>query len=225
MAIQPGATFSEKWKAYWRGGESVLQTGTPTEAALLEAEAALSKPPEGNTVVVLLTDGQPNCGTNEAVVATRLQAKGIKTYVVGLPGASEGTRVLDAIAQAGGTAPSGCTSNCFLTPTNSADLESVLSNIASTTVTTTTVPAIQDCSFTLHPADGADPADVHLIATDSADGKQYEVPQSSGSGWTLSEDHQTATLEGAVCEGAKTGKYAGFSFQYGCVTAPPLEVH
>ena len=35
----------------------------------------------------------------------------------GLPGSGDGTDVLDKVAIAGGTAPAGCTTNCFITPT------------------------------------------------------------------------------------------------------------
>ncbi len=225
MKIQPGAEFLSAWRSYWTSGDSVLQTGTPTELALLRAEAALATPPVGDTVVVLLTDGQPNCGSNESAVAARLLTqKKIKTFVVGLPGAREGTTVLDAIAKAGGTAPQGCVSSCFLSPANPTDLQTVLANIASTTVSTRTVTTLRNCQFTLDPQDGANPTDVHLIVTSATDGQRYEIPQQSTNGWTLSADHRTGSLQGKVCEDAINGKFTDLTFQYGCVVAPSLEV-
>src|SRR5947209_2931797 len=81
-------------------------------------------------------DGAPTCGSNEEAPAKRLLQKNIKTYVIGLPG-SEGTDVLDRVAIAGGTAPAGWTSNCFVSPSDSAALQNVFSNIATTVVTST----------------------------------------------------------------------------------------
>lgn len=184
-------------------------------------EAALATPPAGNTVMILVTDGQPTCGSNESAPAQRLLQKGIKTYVIGLPG-SAGTTVLDAVAIAGGTAPMGCTQNCYITPDNAMTLQDVLSHIATTVTMTTTVVSIKDCNFALSPPDGGNASDVHLVVTDAKSGMDYEVPQMDGDGWTLSSDNLTATLGGSVCDDAKAGAYSNFSFSYGCVTVPRL---
>jgi hypothetical protein len=173
--------------------------------------------------MVLVTDGAPTCGTNEDAPAARLLQKMIKTYVIGLPGAN-GTTVLDKVAIAGGTAPMGCTSNCFVTPTDANALKGIFANIATTVVTTTMTTTVKDCSFMLMPPDKGNPADVHLVVTDTATGMKYEVPQSPTNGWTLSSDFHTATLTGSICDGAKGGQYSNFTFQYGCVMVPPLPI-
>ena len=51
-----------------------------------------------------------------------------------------------------------------------------------------------------------------------------EVPQAAANGFALSADYKTATLTGSICDGAKSGAYSNFSFQYGCVTVPPLPI-
>ncbi|HEX4339565.1 MAG TPA: vWA domain-containing protein [Polyangiaceae bacterium] len=223
IPIQAGPTFLTAWNGYWAPPVAAKGGGTPTEKGMLAGEAALATPPPGNTVMVLVTDGAPTCGMNESAPAQRLAAKNIKTYVIGLPGAA-GTTVLDQVALAGGTAAAGCTSNCFISPSDSAALQKVFSNIATTVVTSKTVTTIKDCSFQLEPPDSGNPADVHLVVTDTASGSQYEVPQMATNGWTLSADYRTATLTGSICDGAKGGAYSNFSFQYGCVSVPPLPI-
>ena len=48
--------------------------------------------------------------------------------------------------------------------------------------------------------------------------------RATGVSWALSADYKTATLTGSICDGAKAGTYSNFSFQYGCVTVPPLPI-
>jgi hypothetical protein len=223
IPIEKGPDFLTAWNGYWAPPVAAKGGGTPTEKGMLAGEAALATPPMGNTVMVLVTDGAPTCGMNEQAPAQRLLQKNIKTYVIGLPG-SAGTTVLDNVAIAGGTAPMGCTSNCYVSPSDPTALQMVFSNIATTVVTTTTMTTIKDCSFQLEPPDSGNPADVHLVVTDTASGSNYEVPQSATNGWTLSADYRTATLTGSICDGAKGGAYSNFNFQYGCVTVPPLPI-
>jgi hypothetical protein len=223
IPIQPGPQFLSAWNSYWAPPVAAKGAGTPTEKGMLAGEAALATPPPGNTVMVLVTDGAPTCGMNESAPAQRLLQKNIKTYVIGLPGAA-GTAVLDQVAIAGGTAPMGCTQNCYISPMDSAGLQKVFSNIATTVVTTMKKVSIKDCNFQLNPPADANPSDVHLVVTDTASNMQYEVPQAAANGWTLSPDFKTATLTGSICDGAKSGAYSNFSFQYGCVMVPPLPI-
>jgi hypothetical protein len=83
--------------------------GTPTYAALGGAEqwatAYQTAHPESQTVVVLVTDGEPyGCDTNTqniARLASDANMAGVLTYVIGLTGASEAQ--LNQLAAAGGT--------------------------------------------------------------------------------------------------------------------------
>ena len=185
IPIQPGPAFLTAWNNYWAPPVAAKGAGTPTEKGMLAGAAALATPPPGNTVMILVTDGQPTCGSNESAPAAQLLQMGIKTYVIGLPG-SAGTTVLDNVAIAGGTAPMGCTSNCYTSPDDAMGLQTVLGSIATDIVMTTTVVSIKNCDFTLDPPDGGNPSDVHLVVTDAKTGQQYEVPQMMGDGWTLS---------------------------------------
>ena len=170
---------------------------------------------------MLVTDGEPTCGANEADIAARLLTRGIKSYVVGLPGA-RGAEVLDRIAIAGGTAPAGCTSSCYLVPDDAQGLEEQLALVATRVVTTETRLSIEDCLFGLSPAPGADPNDVHLLVIDAASGQRFEVPRDATNGWILSSDQRNATLVGGSCQAAKAGQFSAVEFEYGCVSAPPL---
>ena len=223
IPIQPGPAFLTAWNAYWAPPIAAKGGGTPTEKGMLAGEASLATPPPGNTVMVLVTDGEPTCGGNEQAPAARLLQKNIKTYVIGLPG-SNGAPLLDAVALAGGTAPMGCTTNCYVSPSDANALKSIFSNIATTVVTKTTTTTVKDCSFQLMPPDKGNPSDVHLVVTDTATGMKYEVKQDPTNGWSLSSDFKTATLTGSICDGAKGGAYSNFTFQYGCVSVPPLPI-
>jgi hypothetical protein len=220
ISIRTGPEFLTAW-AQSITAAATAPPGTPTEKAMQQAEAALQTPPPGNTVLVLVTDGEPTCGNTEAQIARRLLTKQIKTFVVGLPGAS-GSRALDQVAIAGGTAPANCTSNCYLTPTDAAALEKSLAEVATTIVDRQTKVSIDSCSFAIAPTEDADPKDVHLIVTETATGQQYEVPRDATNGWSLSADLTMATLNGPICDAAKAGQFINLSFQIGCVTVPPL---
>jgi hypothetical protein len=84
--------------------------GTPIYAALAgalqwTATQRMTTPTE-NSVVVLVTDGEPNgCDTNidhiAALASDALAANGTRTYAIGLTGSREAD--MDAIAEAGGT--------------------------------------------------------------------------------------------------------------------------
>jgi hypothetical protein len=84
--------------------------GTPIFAALggalQRASAQRKAKPNENSVVVLVTDGEPNgCDTDvghiAALAAAAYADEGIRTYAIGLTGSREAD--MDQIAQAGGT--------------------------------------------------------------------------------------------------------------------------
>src|SRR5690606_21068217 len=61
---------------------------------------------EGHFRVVVVTDGEPNCGTdpNQLVAyAQKWRDKGVEVHVLGLPGSAAAARLLDRIAGVGGT--------------------------------------------------------------------------------------------------------------------------
>jgi hypothetical protein len=214
IPIQQAAAFVAAWQQHFAPPWAAV-LGTPLHKALKRADEALQSPP-GTTVVVIFTDGHWTCGDGtEVMTVAGLLARGIKTYVVGLPGAY-GIVGLDSLAQAGGTAAPGCSANCFFIPNDSKQLEAELAKIATTTV------SIDSCVITLDPPP-PDADNVHLVVRDQS-GSEFEVPRSDGGsdGWTLSPDGKTATLTGSVCQDAKDGRFADLRFEYGCVALPPL---
>jgi hypothetical protein len=92
------------------GGGMMMSGGTPISAALggaLQwASAQHTKTPGENTVVVLVTDGEPNgcdedIGNIAQLAADALAADGTRTYAIGLTGSQEAD--MNQIAMAGGT--------------------------------------------------------------------------------------------------------------------------
>jgi hypothetical protein len=92
------------------GMMGMMSGGTPISAALAGAaswaKTQHGKTPNENTVIVLVTDGEPNgCDENIGRIAqiagTALAEDGTRTYAIGLTGSQEAD--MDRIADAGGT--------------------------------------------------------------------------------------------------------------------------
>ncbi len=96
------SAFLARWSDAWRTPD--LRGSTPIDSAFDAADAALAGAGAG-TAVVLLTDGEPTCegAVPAATRAASWRTRGIRTWVVGLPGSSAGASYLSAIASAGGT--------------------------------------------------------------------------------------------------------------------------
>lgn len=101
ISFRSGSAFLSTWAARWTTPE--VGGSTPIDPAFARAEEALPFDDEV-TAVVLLTDGMPTCVEAPSAWdrAADWSARGVRTWVVGLPGA-EGVGVLDQIAAAGGT--------------------------------------------------------------------------------------------------------------------------
>ena len=210
---------------------------TPTSEGVQMADMALSSATlTGATVVVIITDGEPNCGWNQQqtvdTVARWLSEKQIKTYVVGLPGVAggagpaipgipglgglpgalpvDGPATLNALAVAGGTMT-------YITPDNPMELEMRLNEVVLSTVKS----GFDSCTIALDPA-AARPEELDLIVIEPGVGEQA-VPHDVGmGGWTVSPDGVTVELQGLLCEDAKSGRFTSLRFEYGCVERPPL---
>jgi hypothetical protein len=204
ISLTPEPTFAKKWSAHFTTPFKTI-LGTPLAVALQRADAAYVDPSPyvGTRVVVVLTDGAPTCDNVPADILApvqRMAARGIKTYVVGLPGSTAASKLLDSIAAAGGTGK-------YLSPADPTALETQLAGIAGA--------AIDRCTFTFDPAP-PDPKQVHLLVTDAAHPGPYEITQAAN--WTLTADGTTATLEGPLCDQAKAGAFTSMQFVFGCVT-------
>ena len=163
---------------------------------------------------MLFSDGEPICqdGVPADQQAAAWAARGIPTYVVGLPGAA-GSPYLTSIAAQGGSAN-------FITPNDATALEAELALIAQSTVRT----GLDDCSIALNPAP-EDPALVHLVVEDALSGDRFDVPRerAPGDGWTLADDGISVTLIGPLCDQARNGRFASVTFEFGCVELPLLD--
>lgn len=181
---------------------------TPTRRALEVAGTALV----GEGAIVLATDGGPNCGSSrsacsgarctagapfcdgtlgtfaclddaatvEAIAA--LRARGVRTYVVGIPGTEAFGSTLDAMAEAGGTARAGETA--YYRAEDAASLVAALGSISDREVS---------CRFSLA-SPPPDRTNVNVLL----DGEPS--PRSDADGWQLADDGTWIELRGPTCE-------------------------
>lgn len=207
IPLQPGTQFVGSLAGHFTGSWSLIRS-TPLKRALDNAVLAFPEPSPfpGARILVVMTDGAPTCEKVEADLLAPIQslfARGIKTYIVGLPGSTNASTLMNDLAAAGGTVQ-------YSTPADPTALQQTLASIATT--------AIDHCTFTFNPPP-PDTTQVHLIVSDSSQPGPYEVPLGAGS-WTLAPDGSSATLEGAVCDRAKAGGYATLEFVFGCPFGP-----
>lgn len=101
LDYRDGPSFLDAWATLWESPE--VLGSTPIDSAFDSADDALTGA-HSVTAVVLLTDGEPTCSGPVSATerAATWHARGIDTWVIGLPG-TRGGGVLDAIAAAGGT--------------------------------------------------------------------------------------------------------------------------
>lgn len=214
-----GPAFLAAWTAHWTtymGGV----IGTPLQEAFDRADLALTAATAnmtltGTTAVVAFTDGEPNCIPDATMVTTlpaeqhaaNWLAKGIKTYVVGLPGAM-GATTLTTVAQSGGTMQ-------YIDPGDPAALETKLREVVQETVKT----GFNSCSMKLSPVPEV-PDELLMIVNEPMVGVQ-QVPRDRG--WSLSVDGGEASIEitGALCEAAMLGRFESIKFQYACPEQEP----
>jgi hypothetical protein len=226
IPFAPGPQFLTAWTAHWSAAALGLGIGTPMQEAFDRADAAIQKAPlKGATIVLAVTDGEPNC-TSDAMVsmtptaaetkwaADWLSMKMIKTYVVGLPGAM-GVQLLNDVAMSGGTMQ-------YLLPDDPATLEAKLKEVVSETVKM----SFNTCSIKLTPA--ANPPDkLQMLVVEASNSMKSRVDHmlSADAGWTISPDGMQVEITGQLCTDAKAGRFSSISFEYGCpnqVPPPPL---
>lgn len=234
----PGPEFLAAWNAFW-GPERRVRGNTPTLEALQAAAVALTNAAgtlTGTTAVVLITDGDPNCGAslpnlgwfptqeqiNMAIAAqvaqlTPLPAdwllQGVATHVLGLPGPSANALpVLDGIAQAGGTAQ-------HITAADPMVLQTEIAKIVGESVST----SFDSCSIGL-PKEPPDVNDVVLVVVESGVEQAVDRDLGAGGGWTFtgSGADMKIVLQGELCNQARAGGYDKISVVFGCVDLPPL---
>jgi hypothetical protein len=103
-----GRHFVELWQSMEHRLESL---GTPLGEAIRVAGRAIDQARgkgrlDGRFRVVLVTDGEPNCGETLGAMTGLVAGwygEGIETLIIGLPGSDAGAFTLNALAEAGGT--------------------------------------------------------------------------------------------------------------------------
>jgi hypothetical protein len=188
--------------------------GTPLEAGVMNAAAAISGHMFTDPLIVLIiTDGEPNCNSVSQNVIDQVTAwhtAGINTHVVGLPGAQGAADLLNQIATAGGTMT-------YIDPSDPMELETRLESVISSTVK----KGFMSCTFGLDPKAEA-PDKLHLIVTENGVDMDVARDLSKDATWTINADGSQVELMGQLCDFAKDGTFEMVRFQYGCVTTPPL---
>ncbi len=219
ISFRPGRDFLQAWSDHWAALSATI-LGTPMNEAFDRADVALKAAGlTGSTAIVAVTDGEPNClpvdaATNGIPTLTEpmraadwLATSGIKTYMVGLPGAS-GVQILNDIAQSGGTMQ-------YIVPDDAMQLEMTLQQVVQEQVKS----GFNSCSMKINPVPAL-PDDLLMIVDEPGVGEQ-QVPRSEG--WSLSVDNGEADVEitGPLCDAAMSGRFTSISFKYACPTEPP----
>jgi hypothetical protein len=219
-AAAPADTHEQSLKtglaAVWPSG--MTPTFPALEGALTWARVNQLASPGDIHVVVLVTDGDPtSCQTNgtaiSALAASSFLSYGIRTYVIGMQGATVAN--LNAIAKAGGTG-----SAFVIAGTNSNGVETqlitALTNIAKENAT---------CSLDLPGAGQFDPNDVTVTYTPTAGGTlsltQHASAAACGAGndgWYFDNASAPTKVElcPKTCTAAQQDPGGKISFNVGC---------
>ena len=175
------------------------ETSIGDTLASLVGEPTLQDPARDNSVL-LLTDGDDNCGGGgpQAAQALRGQTVPVRTFVVGFTGDVD-TNELTAIAEAAGTAP-------YHRADDPASLQAALADVATTVVS---------CTFKLA---SEPPAEAMYVFFNNA---LPGIPNSVTNGYTYDPATNTVTFHGAACESLKSGSVTDVSVVFGCPFPTP----
>jgi hypothetical protein len=161
-------------------------------------EMSLQDPGRDN-IVLLITDGQDNCGGGGAVAAAALLAQpvNVPVYVVGFSGDVDAQELQD-IADAAGTGQ-------YIQADNQGELEAALQGVAATAAS---------CVFALGDApDGQ----IFVFFNNDPSG----VPNSASDGWTYDAATNTVTFHGAACDEIQGGQVQDIDVVFGCSAPTP----
>ena len=187
-------------------GAVTLSLGTPTAAALTAATDYLKTLSDPNEKVILLaTDGEPNCGGNPASVntddvtgasnaAAAANTAGFPVYVIGIgPSLSN----LTQLASNGGTKD-------YYPVTSPDQLASALSSIGKT---------IGSCKFTAN-QEPPDSGNIGVYVNKNI------VNKDDNNGWKFGASTQEIVLTGSYCDQMTSGNDATVQILFGCPGAP-----
>ncbi|MDB4964325.1 MAG: putative secreted protein [Myxococcales bacterium] len=183
---------------------------TPTNQslqAMLGSAAGLADATRAN-YVLLMTDGQPNCGGDAKAVAATVgqlygQATSVRTFVVGIgDGASSDPGALNSWADAGHTARAGATKYYQVNTVN--DLQQAFADI---------VNGVASCTYSLT----MKPADASLVVGYL---NGAAVPSDAANGTTYDPKSNTLEFHGTSCDAIKNGGATAVDVIYGCPSGP-----
>ena len=183
---------------------------TPTDQtlqAMLGSAAGLADATHSN-YVLLMTDGEPNCGGNvQSVAATIAQlyaeTPSVRTFVVGIgDGTSSNPGALNSWADAGHTARTGATHYYQVNTVN--DLQAAFADILN---------GVASCTYQL----SMKPADATLIVAYIGG---VAVPQDPTNGTTYDPGSNSLIFHGTSCDQIKAGASSSLDVVYGCPSGP-----
>ena len=177
-------------------GDPETSVGVTLDALI--GETSLQEPGRDN-VILLITDGQDNCGGGGAMAAAGLLAQPVpvKVYVVGFSGDVNATE-LQAIADASGTGQ-------YLQADNAMELNNALQGVAS---------SVASCTYVLNDM----PQGSIFVFFDN---DPAGVPNSSGDGWTYDAGTNTVTFHGEACDRISDGTVDDIDIVFGCSAPTP----
>jgi len=190
--------------------DQTIGGNTPTNAtlqAMLGSTAGLADATRAN-YVLLMTDGQPNCGGDANAVKNTIaqlygQTTSVRTFVVGIgDGASSDPNALNSWADAGHTARTGATHYYQVNTVN--DLQQAFADI---------VQGVASCTYAL----SQKPADASLIV---AYVNGMAVPQDPTNGTTYDAGSNSLVFHGTSCDALKNGGAMAVDVIYGCPAGP-----
>jgi hypothetical protein len=174
--------------------------GTPIAGALHLAgmQSGLMDPTRAN-FVMLVTDGEENCGGNPVAEVTGLSMENIKTFVVGFGGSVNAT-TLSNMAVAGGTARN--TMPRYYQADDPTSLQAAFSQIAQGAI---------GCDYKLQ-STPPDPSKIYVYVN----GQMIPRDPNRHVGWEYTSGTDRITLYGTVCDVVANDPNAKVSIVYGC---------
>jgi hypothetical protein len=209
IAVAPNTTMSilSKLNAMT---DQTIGGNTPTTQtlqAMLGSAAGLADATRAN-YVLLMTDGEPNCGGDVNSVQSTIaqlyaQTTSVRTFVVGIgDGTSSNPTALNGWADAGHTARPGTTKYYQVNTVN--DLQMAFADI---------VNGVASCTYAL----SQKPADASLIV---AYLNGQAVAQDPANGTTYDAGSNSLVFHGTSCDQIKNGAATNVDVIYGCPTGP-----
>ena len=182
---------------------------TPTAATLdIVIQNGMLNDSARDNVVVLATDGMPNCNSTVADVTARIQtlyggSPSVKTYVIGVGSATASNpSALNSWATAGHTAKAGSTK--YYQSNSAMDLKVAFDSI---------VGGLVSCTFKLAQA-APDPTQLYVWSGGAS------VAASMVSGYSYDAAGPSITLHGAPCDQLQSTPTIKIQVVYGCPNRP-----